>query len=306
MMGLQTGRRFALLVAAAGVGLTAAAMTTAQAGERMDSILASKTMSLGYRTDAPPFSVEQDGRAAGFTVELCVEIGNQMAGILKIEDFSARLVKVDTTDRFDAIARGDVDLLCGATTANLARRNMVSFSIPTFSTGVGAVVSTDASDLLKEVLIINGAAAFSAAATAEALKGKRVGVRTGTTAAEWLSSSNIGEMTGIAIAAIQDHGDGIQKVADGELDAYFADAAILLGNVRQSEARDRLLISRKTFTNEPYAIALPRGDDDLRLAVDTALSRLYRSGKIYEILTYYFGKPTPEMALFYNAVALPE
>ena len=304
MTGFRMGRRLALLIALAGFG--AATLTTAEAGERMDKILSSKNLKLGYRSDAPPFSSEKDGKAGGFSVALCVEIGKQMKALLGLDDFSARLVAVDTTDRFDAIARGDADLLCGATTATLSRRNMVSFSIPTFSTGVGAVVSTSAPDLLKEVLITNSAAAFSAAATTEALKGKAIGVRTGTTAADWLESGKVAQMTGKDIKEIKDHADGIQMVADGKLDAYFADSAILIGNIVQAGTQDKLIVSKKSFTNEPYAIALPRGDEELRLAVDTALSRIYRSGRIYEIVAQFFGKPTQEMAFFYNSIALPE
>ncbi|MEM1275096.1 MAG: amino acid ABC transporter substrate-binding protein [Pseudomonadota bacterium] len=299
------GRHAALFLAAAGLSM-AVQVPLADAGERMDQIVSSKLMKLGYRSDAPPFSMEKDGKAGGFSVALCVEIGKQMKALLGLDDFAARLVAVDTTDRFDAVARGDADLLCGATTATLARREIVSFSIPTFSTGVGAVVSTSAPDLLKEVLITNSAAAFSAAATNEALSGKVVGVRTGTTAAEWLEVGKVAEMTGEAVQEIKDHADGIQMVADGKLDAYFADSAILIGNIVQAGMQDKLIVSQKSFTNEPYAIALPKGDEDLRLAVDTALSRIYRSGKIYEIIGQYFGKPSQQMAFFYSAVSLPE
>ncbi|MEM9046633.1 MAG: amino acid ABC transporter substrate-binding protein [Pseudomonadota bacterium] len=305
MTGFLSGRHLALLIAAAGFSI-AATIPAAEAGERMDQIVSSKNMKLGYRSDAPPFSMEKDGKAGGFSVELCVEIGKQMKNLLGLSDFSARLVAVDTTDRFDAIARGDADLLCGATTATLARRDIVSFSIPTFSTGVGAVVSTSAPDLLKEVLITNSAAAFSAAATDEALKGKKFGVRAGTTAAEWLESGKVAQMTGKDIKEIKDHADGIKMVTDGKLDAYFADSAILIGSIVQAGAQDDLIVSQKTFTNEPYAIALPKGDEELRLAVDTALSRIYRSGKIYEIIGRYFGKPSQQMAFFYSAVSLPE
>ena len=290
----------ALLV---GVGM---APEAAQSGERMERILADKRLKLGYRSDAPPFSSEKDGRAGGFTVELCVEIGKRMKAQLGLSDFSANLVEVDTTDRFEALARGDIDLLCGATTATLSRREKVSFSVPTFVTGVSAVVGKDAPDLLREVLIENSPAAFSDAATGEAIKGRKFGVRAGTTAAEWLKSSRVADATGEPLAEISDHADGITAVAEGRLDAYFADKAILAATIGQTGSKDKVLISKKAFTNEPYAIAIPRGDEDLRLQVDRALSGVYQSGKIIEILTRYFGKPTPEIALFYSFATIPD
>ena len=41
---------------------------------------------------------------------------------------------------------------------------------------------------------------------------------------------------------------------------------------------------------EPYAIALPRGDWELRLAVNTALAELYRSGGVLKIFDQWFGR----------------
>ena len=42
-------------------------------------------------------------------------------------------------------------------------------------------------------------------------------------------------------------------------------------------ARDELVVLDRLFTHEPSALALARGDDDFRLAVDRALSQLYAS-----------------------------
>ena len=56
------------------------------------------------------------------------------------------------TDRFDALAQGRIDLLCGAATATLERRRQVAFSIPIFPSGIGALVREDAPERLKAVL----------------------------------------------------------------------------------------------------------------------------------------------------------
>lgn len=276
------------------------------ADERLEQILNERVLKLGYRTDAPPFSFRDGKKARGFSVELCVAIGQFINDQLGLADFSAKLVPVDTGDRFDALERGDIDLLCGATTASIQRRESVSFSIPTFSTGVGAVVSNRASDLLVEVLITNRAAAFSEAAITTALQGKTLAVRRNTTAADWLTITKIEELTGKPILPIDDHATGINMVATGALDVYFADTAILIGSVIQMGLQDQVLVSQRTFTKEPYAIALPKGDEALRLAVDTALTRIYRSGKILDIFSHFFGPPNSEVRLFYGAVALHE
>ncbi|MDT8345368.1 MAG: transporter substrate-binding domain-containing protein, partial [Thermohalobaculum sp.] len=193
-----------------------------------------------------------------------------------------------------------------ATTATLTRRETMSFTIPIFSTGVGALVSTDAPELLREVLITGGPAALSGAAVREALGGKRLGVRVSTTAESWLREGPIGKIDGVEIVPIDDHAKGIAGVADGSLDAYFADKAILAGVLATAENRGKLAVSRNTFTFEPYALAIPRGDEDLRLVLDRALSHIYRSGAIFDIFERHFGKPGATEVLFYGLAALPK
>jgi len=56
-----------------------------------------------------------------------------------------------------------------------------------------------------------------------------------------------------------------------------------------SKAPEKLKISEDYLTVEPYALALPRGDEDFRLAVDTALSHIFRSNEIIAIFDASFG-----------------
>ncbi len=279
---------------------------TAKAGQALDRIMSEKLIRLGVRTDAPPFAFVNDGRPVGFSVDLCGMIAGAILVTSKIDTLDGKFISVQTDERFDALQSGKIDVLCGATTANLKRREIVSFSIPTFSTGIGAVVSRDASKLLKEVLVTGGPAALSKAAVTEALGGKTIGVRADTTASEWLANGPLAKIEGIKVQGVDDHAQGIDAVADGSMTTYFADKAILRGLLINSDKRDNLEVSQVTFTNEPYALALPRGDEDLRLVIDRALSYLYRKGAIFQVYARHFGKPNATAVLFYNLVALPE
>ena len=63
------------------------------------------------------------------------------------------------------------------------------------------------------------------------------------------------------------------------------------------------------FSLEPYALALAHGDSDFRLAVDRALSRIYRSGEIGAIFAHSFGsqtQPSDTLKTLYLISALPE
>ncbi|MEQ9125039.1 MAG: transporter substrate-binding domain-containing protein, partial [Alphaproteobacteria bacterium] len=276
------------------------------AGERLDRIVAEKRIRLGVRADAPPFAAIRDGKVSGFSVDLCRQVAAAAMAATGLDALDADFVTVETQNRFKAIEEGRIDILCGAATATLKRREIVSFSLPIFSTGVSAVVAADAPDLLKEILVTVGPAASSEAAIAEAFRGRTVGVRANTTAAEWLSHGPLARLDAVTIREVGDHAAGLAAVAAGEMAAYFADKAILLGVLRQSPpAGGRLLVSEASFTREPYALALPRTDEDLRLMVDRALSRLYRDGSILKLYERHFGKPTGEVVLFYTMIALP-
>jgi ABC-type amino acid transport substrate-binding protein len=75
----------------------------------------------------------------------------------------------------------------------------------------------------------------------------------------------------------------------GKVTAYFADRSILWVLQANSKAPRNLRLADEYLTVEPYALGLPKGDDDFRLEVDRALSGIYRSGEIVEILARTFG-----------------
>ena len=96
---------------------------------------------------------------------------------------------------------------------------------------------------------------------------------------------------------------------DGKISAYFGDRSILLFLVRDSKAPDKLRLADDYLSVEPYALALPRGDSDFRLAVDRALSHIYRSGEIAAIFQGTFGgKAAPSQILrtLYLVSGLPD
>ena len=59
---------------------------------------------------------------------------------------------MSTNGRFQAVADGWADILCGASSVTLARRELVSFSIPVFQTGISPVMRADAPSFLRDIL----------------------------------------------------------------------------------------------------------------------------------------------------------
>ena len=142
----------------------------------------------------------------------------------------------------------------------------------------------------------------------EDLADHKIGVRAGTTTEEALGNTLKTLNLNSEVVAVSNHDDGLGKLEANEISAYFADQAILLFLMIKSKSQKDLRLSKRFFTNEPYAVGLPHGDSDFRLAVDRGLSRIYRSGAIKAIFGNNFGSAAPSdmIKALYIINALPE
>lgn len=257
----------------------------------LDRIRDTGILNIGYREDAAPFSFKNAlDEPAGYSVDLCRAIAVDFKRQLGLEAISIRYVPVSAENRFEAVQRGRVDLLCGAATATLARRELVDFSLPIFIDGASVMYRSDGPSKFSELV------------------GQNIGVRLGTTTEQSLKKSLAADSIDAKVIAVKDHKDGLKQLQSGAISAYFADQAILVFLVARNETAKGLRISKRFFTHEPYAIALPRGDTDLRLAVDRGLSRIYRSGAIEKIFgkSFGLGKPSDLLKALYVVSSLPD
>jgi len=268
-----------------------AAVGVAAAGT-LDRIGQEKTIRIAYREDAAPFSYKDKlGEPAGFVVDLCRAVAKKLAEQLSLPSLNAAYVPVTAENRFEAITHQKADLLCEPTSATLSRREQVDFSIPTFLDGASLMVRTGGLKNLRDLV------------------GKKIGVLAGTTTEEALRTTL--KEAGIAgdVVAAKTHGEGLAMLDDGKISAYFGDRSILLFLIKDSKTPEKLRLADDYLSVEPYALALPRGDSDFRLAVDRALSHIYRSGEIAAIFQHSFGgkaEPSPILRTLYLISGLPD
>jgi len=268
-------------------------MAGSAAAGTLDRIRDTGTFKISFRTDAPPFSYQGSGDTApaGYTIALCSAVADRIREQLKLDKMELEFVPVTAENRFQNIKDGKADLLCGATTATLTRREAVDFSLPVFVDGASVLLRADGPQTFGD------------------LEGRKVGVRAGTTTEEALGNTVKELSIVVETIAVKDHKDGLAKLLNNEISAYFADRAILFFLMAGSGAAEKLFLSEQQFTYEPYALALQKGDGDFRLAVDRALSRIYRSPAIAEVFRSTFGEnvePTAELRALYRISALPE
>jgi polar amino acid transport system substrate-binding protein/glutamate/aspartate transport system substrate-binding protein len=264
--------------------------SSASAGT-LDRIGQDKTLRMAYREDAPPFSSKDKiGEPVGFMVDLCREVAKKLADQLHLPSLNVAYVPVTAANRFEAIQQQKADLLCEPTSATLSRRELVDFSIPTFVDGASLMIRADGPHDLK------------------AMSGKKIGVVAGTTTEQALRKSL--KEAGITsdVVPAKTHAEGLAMLDDGKISAYFGDRSILISLIKESKAPGKLMLAENYLSIEPYALALPRGDEGFRLAVDRALSHIYRSGEIGTIFKRTFGdaKPGQTMQTLYLVSALPD
>jgi len=274
--------------------ILSAALAAAQtpADSRLKRISDTKTVKLGYRAAATPFSFvnPQTKEPAGYTIDLCrlaVEwIGKSLNIPLKIE-----WVEVTTQNRFDMVAQGKADMECGSSTITLSRMKQVDFSSVTFVESTG--------------LIVKANAGF---AQATDLRGQKIAVAANTTNEAALAGLIKQGKLKATLVPVKDREAGIVALENGEVDGYASDKLLLVG-ARFQDAK-ALMMLPDDLSFEPYAIVLPRGDWALRLAVNSALAEVYRSGLILTVFTKWFDqvklKPGPALLSAFSLGALPQ
>ena len=128
----------------------------------------------------------------------------------------------------------------------------------------------------------------------------------GTTSESWLNERIRTFQLDATVVPVASYAEGIEGVLDGSANVLFGDLPILLDAAAHHERSGNLIVLERLFTHEPLAIALPRDDEDLRLAVDRALSGFYGSEGFREFFEEWFGPPDAPAVTFFQQTTLPE
>ncbi|TDR89996.1 amino acid ABC transporter substrate-binding protein [Enterovirga rhinocerotis] len=270
-------RAFMIALLCVAASASTMALAPAWAADTLARARETGTLRLGFRADAPPYSYRGvDGTPSGYIVDLCREVASGVEKSLKVQPLKIEYVEVSSTTRLTSLRDGKIDILCDPTSMTMSRRTMVDFSLPTFIDGAGVLHRVNEFYRLED------------------LRGKKIGVLQGTTTEEVLKGT-LGQF-GIKaeIVPVQAHPDGVRSLSAGRIDAYFADRGILNYHLLNGRHATALKLSDQYYTFETYALALPRGDDKLRLLVDATLAELYRTDRVKTIYARNFGSFPPD------------
>ncbi len=256
----------------------ASAQTQVPSNSRLKAVASAKTIKIAYRTDAKPFSFVNDKKEpAGFTIDLCKLVARSIQGQLGLADLKIEWVPVTVQTRFTAVSGGKADMECGSSTVTLGRMKDVDFSNFVFVESTGVVVAKAAN-----------VGKFSDMA------GKKIAVASGTTNERAIDEQLKAQNINATVVRVKDGSEAIAALESGKADAFASDKLLLVGaNLKDPQA---WIMLPDDLSVEPYAIVVPRGDWAFRLAVNTGLAQVFRTGTVVAIFNAWFNQVGLQMS----------
>ena len=225
---------------------------TAPAAGTLAKLASTKTITLGVRRDAAPFSyLDAAGKPGGFSWALCQAIVQQLSSDLKTP-LQVKFQPVTLVESFERLGDGRIDLHCGSTANTAERAERVAFSNTFFVSRV--VAAHRAQD----------------AKFASAREYGRTGVLQGSTAQKLMQTYASKKASTLALGAltpVPSYAEGVRLLKAGQIDTLVADELLI--------PKDAAIALRpEQLTVEPYALVMRKGDAAFVDAVDKALHKI--------------------------------
>jgi len=270
----------------------ASAQIQTPSNSRLQVITKTKLIKIAYRADARPFSFLNDkGEPAGFSIDICKLVVSSLEHQLGLDSIKIEWVPVTLQTRFSAVASGKADMECGSSTVTLSRMKEVDFSNFIFLESTGIIVKK-ASNIRS----------FSD------MTGKKIAVPLGTTNEQAIIAQLKQQKVEATLISVKDGSEGIAMLEAGDVDGFASDKLLLVGaHIKNPEA---LVMLPDDLSVEPYAIALPLGDWAFRLAVNTGLAQIFRTGQVLTVFQAWFDRiglqMSPVLRVMYGLGALSD
>lgn len=208
---------------------------------------------IGIKFDQPGLGFKKAGTYVGFDVD----VARYVARKLGYSDDQIVFKEAPSKQREAMLQNGDVDMIFASYSITEERQKAVSFAGPYFVAGQDLMVRKDDHDINS----VND------------LNGKRLCSVTGSTSAQvvkerFASEVQLMEQPGYAECAT--------ALFSGIVDAVTTDDIILAGLA--ANARGRLRLIGKPFTQEYYGVGIKKGNTALARRVDAAITDMEKDG----------------------------
>ena len=207
----------------------------------------SSTLKMITEASFPPYEFLRGQEIVGIDVEICRAVAERMG-----KEFQCETVDFDSV--IPAVVSGKADLAAAGITITEDRKKNVDFSIPYVKTGI--VVISKKSDPFTSV---------------EQLKGKKIGVQSGTTSENYVVNDLKQEPERLRSPA-----EAVAGLKAGRCDFVIADIDPAKNCVK-GEADLQL---SDFITSEEYAIAIRKGQPELLAAINATITELKANGRL--------------------------
>ena len=246
--------------------------TTGGTAENTESTVGSETgllskIVVGTNAEFPPFEyIDNNGQPDGFDIALIKEVGARAGFDVEIKnmDFDALLMSMTT---------GGVDMVIAGMTASAEREKQVDFSEPYFDASQVIIVKEDNEEITS----------FAD------LSGKKVAVQQGTTGDLMITEGDENCIVeGVEVKRMNKGADAVLDLMNDGVDAVVIDALPAQEFVDANAGKIKIITDE--VAKEEYAIALPKGKDELKDAVNKALEEIKADGTFDSIAEEYGAK----------------
>ena len=211
-----------------------------------------KLLRVGTDPTYPPMEYVQDDKMIGYDID----IANYVLQELGIE---AEFKNILFDDLFTSLDKNEIDMIISTVTINEERKQKYDFSEPYLNAGQVIVTRKDNTDIVSTI----------------DLKGKKIGVQTGTT----IETEALKYTDDQLVVRYTDFDQTIQALIDNDVDAIFTDLPNAKGLILQ---KPELKITSDPFTNDYYGIVFSKGDPMVK-QVNQALESLRIEGVLADL-----------------------
>ena len=251
--------RWAVAILSLLVALTASGCGD-KATNTLDAIKKRGKVIAGVKYDTKLFGLQDPatGKVEGFDIDIAKALAKKVLG----DETKVELKEVTSKTRIPLLQNGDIDLIIATMTINEERKQQVDFSDVYFEAGQSLLV--------KKGSPIQGLESLTKDSKVLAVKGST-------------SAKNIREKAPDAtVLEFENYQDAFTALKAGQGDALTTDNAILLGMQQQDS---NYVLVGGNFTDEPYGIAIRKGDTAFVDTVNELLKEMKENGeydKLYE------------------------
>jgi polar amino acid transport system substrate-binding protein len=223
-------------------------------------------LSVGTDTPFPPFEIGQPPNISGYDIDVMNAIAEELGLEAEYTDTGFGTIFRDT-------ANGQFDVAAAASTITPAREKTVDFTDPYYEAQQPLLVAED-----------------SDVASVDDLDGVTVGAQDGTTGETYAN-----EETGASeVRGFPEGPNAISALQTGQVDAVIIDQPVAADAV---EKQGGVEIIEEIATDELYGFALAPDSDELREAMNEALTTLKDDGTIADLYEEYFQIEPPASVL---------